>query len=574
MSFWPGEKLRYAETHFKFKLPWSLLYKPWPEIIFDAPFQFVPGVEPYLWIVVRDADRFPTTIKNAEIVLKARVQDAQFQDSLFRDAQSQDAARPDIVICKDLNIEVREQMKFIPIALGKIPAGAYEAHCKLTIEREGKSQTFERWNLPRLKPVPLRFKVLNETLPIAPGYAAGEMHCHTHYSADHVEYGATPEVLQLAAKAVGLDFVNCTDHAYDFAFTQEDYTKEADSPVPRFQKLREEIAALPVKDENGGDMPLMLAGEEVSAGNSKDENVHMTVLAPEGYLPGLGDCGRYWLENRPTRSIKQILNMTEAHCFAAHPFQQMGLLEKFVFRRGYWKPEDLQLKNKHSIRGLQFWNGIRDEGFKLGREFWINELGKGNYLLPIGGNDAHGDLNSMTAVNLPLISLKHTRAHTFGNVRTVIKVGSRKSDKCEDRESHPCLHGYDRDQHLGSIQVGSNAKQEFPLTLAAINAAFTADNCYITDGPALWWERDDNGITFHARSNKETGGGFRYIRIYGRRIQPNGKFAPEEEVMIGSLVAAPDHADIPVATLGFAYVRAECETATHKFALTSAARIQ
>ena len=541
MSFWPGEKLRYAETHFKFKLPWSLLYKPWPEIIFDAPFQFVPGVEPYLWIVVRDADRFPTTIKNAEIVLKARVQDAR---------STQDAPQPDIVICKDMNIEVREQMKFVPLALGKIPAGAYEAHCKLTVERNGKTQTFERWNLPRLKPVPLRFKVLNETLPIAPGYATGEMHCHTHYSADHVEYGATPEVLQLAAKAVGLDFVNCTDHAYDFAFTQEDYTKEADSPVPRFQKLREEIAALPKKDENGGDMPLMLAGEEVSAGNSKGENVHMTVLAPEGYLPGLGDCGRYWFENRPTRSIKQILNMTEAHCFAAHPFQQMGLLEKFVFRRGYWKPEDLQLKNKHSIRGLQFWNGIRDEGFKLGREFWINELSKGNYLLPIGGNDAHGDLNSMTAVNLPLISLKHTRAHIFGNVRTVIKVGSRKSE------------------------VGSNAKQEFPLTLADINAAFTADNCYITDGPALWWERNDNGITFHARSNKETGGGFRYIRIYGRRIQPNGKLAPEEEVMIGSQVATPDHADIPVATLGFAYVRAECETATRKFALTSAARIQ
>ena len=584
MSFWPGEKLRYAETHFKFKLPWSLLYKPWPEIIFDAPFQFVPRVEPYLWIVVRDADHFPTTIKSAEIVLKSAIdeccgtyfENARAQDAQFQDAQSQDAARPDIVICKDLNIEVREQMKFIPIALGKIPAGAYEAHCKLTVEREGKSQTFERWNLPRLKPVPLRFKVLNETLPIAPGYAAGEMHCHTHYSADHVEYGATPEVLQLAAKAVGLDFVNCTDHAYDFAFTQEDYTKEADSPVPRFQKLREEIAALPKKDENGGDMPLMLAGEEVSAGNSKGENVHMTVLAPEGYLPGLGDCGRYWLENRPTRSIKQILNMTEAHCFAAHPFQQMGLLEKFVFRRGYWKPEDLQLKNKHSIRGLQFWNGIRDEGFKLGREFWINELGKGNYLLPIGGNDAHGDLNSMTAVNQPLISLKHTRAHTFGNVRTVVKLDERTGEALQTRDEsgsttmcHPQCVILSEDR-----QVEVEGSSKVSLSLATINAAFTTDNCYITDGPALWWERDDNGITFHARSNKETGGGFRYIRIYGRRIQPNGKFAPEEEVMIGSLVAAPDHADIPVATLGFAYVRAECETATGKFALTSAVRIQ
>ena len=590
MSFWPGEKLRYAETHFKFKLPWSLLYKPWPEIIFDAPFQFVPGVEPYLWIVVRDADHFPTTIKSAEIVLKTRTQNAQQDALLLQDVQqTQDVPQSNIIICKELNIEVREQMRFIPLALGKIPTGAYEAHCKLTVEREGKSQTFERWYLPRLKPVPLRFKVLNEMPPIAPGYAAGEMHCHTHYSADHVEYGATPEVLQLAAKAVGLDFVNCTDHAYDFAFTQEDYTKEADSPVPRFQKLREEIAALPKKDENGNDMPLMLAGEEVSAGNSKGENVHMTVLAPEGYLPGLGDCGRYWLENRPTRSIKQILNMTEAHCFAAHPFQQMGMLEKFVFRRGYWKPEDLQLKNKHSIRGLQFWNGIRDEGFKLGREFWINELGNGNYLLPIGGNDAHGDLNSMTAVDLPLISLKHTRAHTFGNVRTVIKL----DDNCIRREPRPTQLGMTepnswdlseakvqrretRDESGSTTMCHpeqSEGSSKVSLTLADINAAFAADNCYITDGPALWWERDNNGITFHACSNKETGGGFRYVRIYGRRIQPNGKLAPEEEVMIGSQVATPDHADIPVATLGFAYVRAECETATGKFALTSAAQL-
>ena len=552
MSLLPGEKLRYAETHFKFKLPWSLLYKPWPEIIFDAPFQFVPGVSPYLWIVVRDANRFPTTIKTAEILLKHNIENA-FDNTLEKTSQ------PDISIHKDLDIEVREQMHFIPLPLGEIPAGTYEVYCKLTVERDGKTQTFERWNLPRLKPVPLRIKVLDEALPIAPGYAAGEMHCHTHYSADHVEYGATPEVLQLAAKAVGLDFVNCTDHAYDFAFTQEDFTKEAESPVPRFQKLREEIAALPSKDENGEDLPLLLAGEEVSAGNSKGENVHVTVLAPEGYLPGLGDCGRYWLNNKPTLSIKQVLSMTKAHCFAAHPFQQMGLLEKFIFRRGYWKPEDLNwAPQKHAIRGLQFWNGIRDEGFKLGREFWINELGKGNYLLPIGGNDAHGDLNSMTAVDLPLISLKHTRAHTFGNVRTVVRI----KDSVIPNENATVIPNE-------NATVIPNGVRD-PATL---NEAFSGDNCYITDGPALWWERDGKNIIFHARSNKEMGGGFRYIRIYGRQVLPNGKLALEEEVMIGSLVAAPDHADIPVATFGHAYVRAECETATGKFALTSAAQL-
>ena len=553
MSLLPGEKLRYAETHFKFKLPWSLLYKPWPEIIFDAPFQFVPGVSPYLWIVVRDANRFPTTIKTAEILLKHNIENA-FDNTLEKTSQ------PDISIHKHLDIEVREQMHFIPLPLGEIPAGTYEVFCKLTVERDGKTQTFERWNLPRLKPVPLRIKVLNETLPIAPGYAAGEMHCHTHYSADHVEYGATPEVLQLAAKAVGLDFVNCTDHAYDFAFTQEDFTKEAESPVPRFQKLREEIAALPSKDENGEDLPLLLAGEEVSAGNSKGENVHVTVLAPEGYLPGLGDCGRYWLNNKPTLSIKQVLSMTKAHCFAAHPFQQMGLLEKFIFRRGYWKPEDLNwAPQKHAIRGLQFWNGIRDEGFKLGREFWINELGKGNYLLPIGGNDAHGDLNSMTAVDLPLISLKLTRAHTFGNVRTVVRI----EDSVIPNENATVI------PNENATVIPNGVRN--PATL---NEAFAGDNCYITDGPALWWERDGKDLIFHARSNKEMGGGFRYIRIYGRQILPNGKFALEEEIMIGSLIAAPDHADIPIITnSGFAYFRAECETATGKFALTSAARV-
>jgi hypothetical protein len=276
----------------------------------------------------------------------------------------------------------------------------------------------------------------------------------------------------------------------------------------------------------------------------------------------------------------------------------MGLLEKFVFRRGYWKPKDLNWKpakkeaenkpseKRHAIRGLQFWNGIRDEGFKLGRDFWINELGKGNYILPIGGNDAHGDLNSMTAVDLPLISLKHTKAHTFGNVRTVVKimdpieVSPLQGDKSIrhyssrfDSAGIKCESTSGLSLDTLGCQSGAEGDR-IHLTLAALNKAFAGDNCYITDGPALWWERTGKEITFHARSNKETGGGFRYIRIYGRRLLPNGKLAPTEEIMIGSLIATPDHADIPVSTIGFAYVRAECETATGKFALTSAAKIQ
>lgn len=327
----------------------------------------------------------------------------------------------------------------------------------------------------------------------------------------------------------------CTDHAYDFAFTTEDYTREAESPMPRFQALRDEIAALPEK------YPLLLAGEEVSAGNSKGENVHMTVLAPDEYLPGLGDCGRYWLDNMPTRKIPDHLKVTGAHCFAAHPMQPMGIIEKFVFRRGYWSHKDLNLDATHKIRGIQFWNGMKDEGFMLGREFWISELGKENYLLPIGGNDAHGDLNDTTAVGFPLLTLKHSRDHVFGKVRTVVKL-----------EEQGAKDG---------------------LSLEGLNEAFASDNCYITDGPALWWERDGKRIHFHARCTNDMGGCFRYIRIFGRKRKIDGKIADKEVVDLHSMVLARASSDITMDFEDYAYLRAECKTAAGHFAMTSAAKV-
>ena len=528
MSILPGEKLRYAETHFKFKLPWSLLYRPWPEIFTDAPFQIVPGVAPVLWIGVRDGDRFPVTIESVELTIR-NVDDGT--ESAQGDTKT---CAQEVRTFDRLNLAAENGFDFFPVEIGNLAPGRYEITPKVTVARNGKKKVFRRWNFPRLKPAPLKIQVLAEELPKAPGFAVGEMHCHTRYSADHVEYGASPAVMQQAAKSIGLDFVNFTDHAYDFAFLQEDYTREAPSAPARFQELKQEIADLPPS-------PLLVASEEVSAGNSKGENVHMTVLGPEGYLPGLGDCGRYWLSNRPTLPIAKLLEMAGAPCFAAHPLQQMGMLEKFIFRRGVWKNADLHLSDsKNPIRGIQFWNGIRDEGFKLGRAWWIEELGKGNYLLPIGGNDAHGDLNDTTFVELPLFSLGHNRHHVFGRVRTAVLVAA------------------------GNVP-----------SLESLRQAFAGDNCYITDGPALWWERDGAAIVFHARSNGEMGGGFRYIRIYGRRRIANGidgKMAAQEEVLPESLVATSQNETVTVQASDFAYLRAECETATGRFALTSAAK--
>lgn len=583
MSLLPGEKLRYAETHFKFKLPWSLLYRPWPEILVDAPFQFVPGVKPLLWIVVRDAHRFPTTIESLEIEIKEIGVAGQSSGNICCDAARN--------ICCDakvmpLGFEAKEQFAFYPVEIGNLEPGHYEIHCKIKASREikgkRKERVFTRWNFPGMEPAPLKIHVLAAQPPKAPGFVAGEMHCHTHYSADHVEHGASPAVFQQAAKAIGLDFVSCTDHAYDFAYTTEDYTKEAESPLPRFNALREEVKALNgARDcaenecgvENGccaekeccaEAMPLLIAGEEVSAGNGKGENVHVTVLGPDGYLPGLGDCGRNWLDNKPTLKIEKILQMTEAHCFAAHPHQQMGLLEKFIFRRGYWESKDLHSSTAHPIRGIQFWNGLRDEGFKLGREWWIQELGRENYVLPIGGNDAHGDLNDTTAVDLPLFTLKHNRHHVFGNVRTVVKLPT---------SAHVSAETAQKTESTNKPSQVAEAPQ--PLTREVLHHAFAGDNCYITDGPALWWERgagsSEKRVVFHARSSEDFGGGFRYVKIYGRRRLLNGKLAPQEELHLASQVAARPEVDIPVDFEDYGYLRAECITATGEYALTSAA---
>lgn len=547
MSFLPGEKLHYAETHFKFKLPWSLLYRPWPEILVDAPFQFVPGTNPVLWIVVRDAHRFPTRIEEIRLRIEKESDPEEPRETKV-----------------SLNIQADQQFCFFPVELGNLAPGVYKVHSQITARRNGKTRTFSRWNYPGLKPRPLRIHILSEALPKPEGFVAGEMHCHTHYSADHVEHGATPAVFQQAATAIGLDFVSLTDHAYDFAFLTEDYTKEAPSPLPRFEALRKEVADCNLTEKANGQntaAPLMIAGEEVSVGNSKGENVHMTVLGPSGYLPGLGDCGRNWLDNKPSFKIPQILKMTEAPCFAAHPHQQMGYLEKFVFRRGYWKSEDLQTQSPHPIRGIQFWNGLRDEGFMLGREWWIQELGKENFVLPIGGNDAHGDLNDTTAVNLPLFTLKNNRHHVFGKVRTVVQLPTAQQDSGQQEKPTP-----------RNTNVVANG-----LTCELVQKAFSGDNCYVTDGPALWWERtlDSNGrnsgLLFHARSNQDLGGCFRYIKIFGRRRLPGGKLSPREELHLASQVATLPSVDIPVDFENYVYLRAECETATGKFALTSAA---
>ena len=506
MSLLSLSRPAYAETHFKFKLPWSLLYRKRPEIIVDVPSQINANQSPEFWIVVRDADRFPLKIKSIELSIKNQ-------------------ENKTTVIKQDLNISADLAFGFYSFVIKPLPPGEYEIIPSIETVQKNRTKKWVRSNYPFLKPLPLKIQVLKEPYFIPSGFVAGEMHCHTHYSSDHVEFGAAPHVLQSAARLIGLDFVLCTDHAYDFAFSKEDYTKP-ENPEIRFSELQKEIQNLPTS-------PLMIAGEEVSVGNFLNENVHMLCLSPRVYLEGKGDCGRYGLNNKPTRSIAETLSLAGSPCFAAHPKVPMSVLERFIFRRGDWHEQDLQLDSESPIRGLQFWNGSRDRGFELGRLWWISQLEKGHEILPIGGNDAHGDLNDSVSITMPLFSLRQNRHHLFGNVKTVIATNKSK-----------------------------------PLTVDSLVDSFKGDCLYLTDGPALWWSREKDCIRFEMSCSTDFGT-IDYLHIY---TAEKGGHSPEKLHPTYSVFQTSSQTlSVKIPLKDFRYVRAESETSKGHFALTSAA---
>ncbi|MDR3001337.1 MAG: hypothetical protein LBU89_08750 [Fibromonadaceae bacterium] len=464
--------LHYAETHFRF--PVSRLYRKEATILIDAPFQICPGLPCPVWLIVRKAHRFPVYIEE----VYGEWKNAEGQNIPFKLPIQKKFEKP--FHFEELNFEN--------------PSLSGLWMLKIFVKYK-KNKIIERWNYPFLPPKPLMINFLKEEPPKPDGWLAGETHCHSSFTMDSMEFGAAPAVLQKAAKSIGLDFVCITDHSYDL----RNETK--------FQTMKNEIAEL-----NSAGMPLLIPGEEISCGNADEHNVHLLTFRNENYVEGHGDGGRRWWNTDPDLPIQKAIEKSGTFCFAAHPKLQMLLAEKILLKRGHWSYKDL---TKNKISGIEFWNGFRGRDFYEGRKLWIKCLLSGHKLLPLGGNDAHGDLNSYTAVKKPFWSLKHNHEHVFGVVRTVLP-------------------------NTGKIPFS-----ELP------------ENLYITDGPALWF----NNFTLHAKSTEDFGI-FLSITIFRGK---NG-FEEAEEMQINNSLSF----DFEISLNNSLYVRAECETTMGKFAMTSA----
>ncbi len=503
--------LAYAETHFKFRLPWSPLWRPWPEIFLDAPSFVLPGRSCPIFLAVKDAHLFP--IRNIHMDWVLLGPEGWRQSGHWS---------------REQGLQAPISFELLPIDLPETP-GEYSLHATLTVRNEkGRETRILQANYPFLPPQPLRIRRLEQTPPYPADWQAGEMHCHSDYSSDPVEFGAPLAAMQAAGEALGLNFIQVTDHSYDFCYRKDSYMQACD---PHEVYAAYQAEALGINASTQGCR--LIPGEEVSCGNSAGENVHLLVMGHDQYLPGLGDGGRRGLQNHPDLRIEEVLaRLGSTPSFAAHPKVNIGRLERFIFRRGPWDNTDLGVphletkQNPKSLSGLQFWNGSKSRDYVEGRRFWVESLLQGHRLLPIGANDAHGDFNQNVGVKFPLFSLYRSRSHVLGKVRTLF----------------PAVNA-----ELTTLQRSVHAGQ-----------------CTATDGPFLSLQTENGKLLLAAQSSLDFGD-IQKIDLVGGQVGQRHESRIQE--WQPQALRCDERIDFPA---GVNYARAELTTTRGQFAMTSA----
>ncbi len=420
--FWWGILLflAYAEIHFRYRFLPSLLYQEEPEIVFDLPLRSEQGREIPLFLFIKDAHRFPVTLLQGH-VLVSRGDDPAPRRWPF-----------------SLNHRVQEhffsRVLNLPPELFPQP-GRYQLRVHLEYRVGNTRKSLEQDNYPHLRKEPFLIEIAADPLPTFPGWYWGDLHVHSNFTEDQVEFGAPVRETVLAAQSMGLHFLAITDHSYDLDDLPEDYTRN-DSQLQKWQRFQEEIQRV---QEEFPDFTI-IPGEEVSVGNRRGKNVHCLVLNDPTFHPGAGDSAEQLFRNRPTLTIGELLQRLhpDALAIAAHPVEKPPLSQRLILNRGIWELPDVEI---NSISNLQILNGIfRDDTFYCGLALWKILLASRYKVGIVAGNDAHGNFNIYRQVKTPFLSLHSHRHHLLGKVRTAVFSPSRKpSDLLRALREHRAL---------------------------------------------------------------------------------------------------------------------------------------
>ncbi|MDP8220037.1 MAG: CehA/McbA family metallohydrolase [Candidatus Stygibacter frigidus] len=398
----PLMAIGYAELHYH--LPWlyPLYHRRQPEIIADLPHRLALDKTDFLplSIIIKDADKYPVHLQSITVELLDTCGTC-----------SQEIIELDIQV----NSKWFSRLLFIDIS-SYTPNNVVFTNVNFELTCRNKPLMIKNDNFPGLSKKPFCTWLTKEGLPLPENWYAGDIHYHSDYTSDQVEFGADISSTVTMAKALGLSWFCVTDHSYDLDDTIDDFTKN-DPALPKWHDMLKEC------NEKDSSEVRIIAGEEVSIGNNKGKNVHLLALNQKEFIDGHGDSAEVWGKNIPQHNLCEIpMYKTPENLFiAAHPLEKVSLAQKLTLRRGSWSLEDYQ---QGDINILQLINS--DEPKKIEKDIltWTKYLLQGKKLFITAGNDAHGNFNIMRQISFPFVTLWETHKQIFGRWMTIFESTS------------------------------------------------------------------------------------------------------------------------------------------------------
>jgi len=396
----------YAESHFRFRIPISRYFRRQPELIFDMPWRLQPGQKPILFLIVKDAHRFPVTLGQIDIdILQSGIRVGQISWTMDK--------------------EIRTPMEHIEIELDHInlPVGEITILPSLGYQVGRKHYRMTVDNYLGTDKAPLRVTIAKDHLPTPANWVSGDLHLHSHLTNDQIEFGAPLLQTRKAAELFGLDFITSTDHSYDLDDDPDDYLTN-DPSLEKWTCSRQEIQSL-----NEGSQLTIIPGEEISVANHRGATVHFLHYNDHQYFHGSGDSGDTWPNMDSEHTIDDVLEQRspETVSVAAHTAYKFPRWQQILLKRGWWESED---HKNPLLDGVQILCGTPAyEAFHQSRRLWIDALLAGRRLALYGGSDGHGNFNRNWHIKIPLWSIGTHEDQIFGQVRTLLRS---KSTEVED----------------------------------------------------------------------------------------------------------------------------------------------
>ncbi len=454
-SFSPADCLLalYPEIHYRFRyFKFNRYFRREPEILVDIPRRIEGSQKAPLLLLVKDAHQYPIKFTRP---LKVTIEgDASWEEELYLSSDT---------------VETPWWWRSFDL---KMPPGDYRIWVEITYRTGRSTKRALNHNFRGLTPTPFLVKRSAEPLPRPPGYLLGDVHCHSIYTADQVEFGAPLHSLAKAARASGLDFACVADHSYDLDDMPEDYLTND----PQLRKWKDFLKRVEkINSDDDDTLAKLIAGQEATVVNGEGRNVHMLLFGGDKLFSGGGDSAEKWFKTDSELSVSGILSSLDSKTVAgaAHPWEPIRFLQKTLLRRGMWNYGDFA----EGISGAQIANGEDfPTSLRRGIPRWIELLKQGKRIGLWAGNDSHGNFNIFRQVKLPMWSLWEREAHILGMQKTGVYAPKGAEDILQglrrggtyitdgpgiELRVEDCRMGETAPAGSGRVEIDACASQEF-----------------------------------------------------------------------------------------------------------------